>query len=204
MSRSVHAHVCESVRRDRNRFLSRSGRCFSFDRVGSGLVGVLVTGDCTESTMAVPPKRNHQRWSGEPGGSGTAGLRGGLIRRPGRRRAPLRRTASQRLREVSVRCVALPPWHVVRSMSATRPWRQRRVRPVTARRIEFVRLTSPISSCVEPHQDTHQKAHQKSVSAGHSVARLSASKPRACGARWNFSLSSRPAFRRARGVTHAP
>jgi hypothetical protein len=49
-------------------------------------------------------------------------------------------------------------------------------RPVAVARIALVRLTTPISSCVEPHQDTHQEAHQFSVSAGHSVAWPSASK----------------------------
>jgi hypothetical protein len=64
-------------------------------------------------------------------------------------------------------------------MSATTPAATTTRPPVAATRIALVRLTSPISSCVEPHQE----AHQKSVSAGHGVARSSTSKRRSMASR---------------------
>ena len=132
--------------------------------------------------MVVPQKRNHRGGLVGRERVSKRGSRGGLIRRPGRRRAPLRRRLTAPPTSVRrVRCS--PAVDVATPMSATTPAAATTRPPVAATRIALVRLTSPISSCVEPHQDTHQEAHQKSVSAGHSVAWPSASKRRATASR---------------------
>ena len=105
------------------------------------------------------------------------GLRGGLIRRPASRRAPLRNGRAGSL--TSVRRVRLrAAGYLAARMSAPTLAAARTDRPIAATRIALMRLTSPIPSCAEPHQDTHQEAHQRSVSAGHSAVRPGASKRR--------------------------
>ncbi len=103
--------------------------------------------------------------------------RGGLIRRLGRRRAPLRRrlTAAS---VVSVGCVLsrrrrrdADVGDVARCGDDAPARRGNANRIGAAHQSDFVHA--------EPHQDTHQEAHQKAVSAGHSVAPPSASKRRA-------------------------
>jgi hypothetical protein len=136
----------------------------------------------TRSTYGGSAKAEPPRWSGESRAGLETQASWRPVRRPGRRRAPLRRRLTAPPTSVRrVRCS--PAFDVVTPMSATTPAAETTRAPVAATRIALVRLTSPISSCLEHHQDTHQEAHQKAVSAGHSVALPSAPKRRATASR---------------------